>query len=121
MEANARLNAESPSRTAYSRLGRVGEVASDIGRPSGPSSVLSVRNVNCVGRKENQAGLFSRMSWVEGVSLREATTVVSSASRSHPLEATRGAMSTHNAATVYLDGVRHYLVTSCTTVALIRV
>ena len=78
-EANARLKGESPMRTAYSRLGRVVEVAIDMGRTSQPLSVFSERNVNCVGRKENPAGFFTMMLWVWGVSRREATTVVSTA------------------------------------------
>jgi len=79
VEANARLNGELPTRTAYSRFGRVVEVAIDMGRTSQPLSVFNERKVNCVGRKENPAGFFTMMPWVWGVSWLEATTVVSTA------------------------------------------
>src|SRR5437773_783117 len=61
-------------RTAYSRCGRVGLDASDMGRASMPSSVFSWRKVNWVGRKTNAFGFSIRISWVEGVSGREETT-----------------------------------------------
>src|SRR2546427_13078056 len=58
-EAKARLKGDSDVRTAYSRFGRVGELASDIGRACQPSSVLMARKVNWTGRKENPAGFFT--------------------------------------------------------------
>jgi hypothetical protein len=85
-EANARLNEESEVHTAYSRFGRVGEVAIDMGRTSRPPSVFSERKVNCVGLKENPGGFFTMMQWARGVSWREATTVVSSGCPPHPRE-----------------------------------
>lgn len=81
------MKGESPIRTAYSRLGRVVDVAMDMGRTSQPIWVFSERKVNCVGRKENPAGFFTIMPWVWGVSRREATTVVSTALPPHPREA----------------------------------
>src|SRR5207247_6698130 len=63
-------------RTAYSRCGRVGLVASDMGRASMPSSVFSWRNVNWVGRKVNAWGFSNSIARVVGVSDRDATTRV---------------------------------------------
>src|SRR5256885_5387590 len=63
-------------RTAYSRCGRVGLVASDMGRASIPSSVFSWRNVNWVGRKVKAWGFSSSIARVLGVSDRDATTRV---------------------------------------------
>src|SRR5436853_7202301 len=63
-------------RTAYSRCGRVGLVASDMGRASIPASVFSWRNVNWVGRKVKAWGFSSSIAWVLGVSDRDATTRV---------------------------------------------
>src|SRR5207245_1890844 len=56
------------------RCGRVGLVASDIGRASMPSSVLSWRKVNCVARNAKISGFSSWIAWVVGVSGREDTT-----------------------------------------------
>ena len=94
-------------RTAYSRLGRVVEVAIDMGRTSQPLSVFSERKVNCVGRKENPAGFFTMMLWVWGVSRREATTVVSTAWPPHPPRGSRlhGLSPLPTAHPVYLDEV----------------
>src|SRR3989442_1519512 len=72
--AKARLYGESERRTAYSRCGRVGLVASDIGRASMPSSVLSWRKVNCVARNAKVSGFSSWIAWVVGVSGREDKT-----------------------------------------------
>src|SRR5437667_6199620 len=63
-------------RTAYSRCGRVGLVASDIGRASIPSSVFSWRNVNWVGRNVKAWGFSSSIARVLGVSQRDSTTRV---------------------------------------------
>src|SRR2546430_16465370 len=63
-------------RTAYSRCGRVGLVASDMGRASIPSSVFSWRNVNWVGRKVKAWGFSSSIARVLGVSDRDVTTRV---------------------------------------------
>src|SRR5947209_2600880 len=71
--AKARLYAESERRTAYSRWGRVGLVARDMGRASMPSSVCSCRNVNCVGRNVKPAGFSGSIARVLGVSAREDT------------------------------------------------
>src|SRR5436305_1597380 len=49
--AKARLYGESDRRTAYSRYGRVGLDARDMGRASIPSLVFSCRKVNWVGRE----------------------------------------------------------------------
>src|SRR5439155_4543771 len=72
--AKARLYGESERRTAYSRCGRVGLVASDMGRASIPSSVCSWRNVNCVGPNVKAFGFSISIAWVVGVSGREETT-----------------------------------------------
>src|SRR5213593_1249837 len=74
--AKARLYEESERRTAYSRWGRVGLVARDMGRASMPSSVCSCRNVNCVGRNVKPAGFSGSIARVVGVSGREDTTRV---------------------------------------------
>src|SRR5436309_7186940 len=71
--AKARLYGESAGRTAYSRCGRVGLVARDMGRASMPASVCSWRNVNCVGRNEKPAGFSGSIARVLGVSAREDT------------------------------------------------
>src|SRR3989454_8126007 len=71
--AKARLYGESERRTAYSRWGRVGLVARDMGRASMPSSVCSCRNVNCVGRNVKPAGFSGSIARVLGVSAREDT------------------------------------------------
>src|SRR5881397_2327922 len=71
--AKARLYGESERRTAYSRWGRVGLVARDMGRASMPSSVCSWRNVNCVGRNVKPAGFSGSIARVLGVSGREDT------------------------------------------------
>src|SRR5947208_1714276 len=63
-------------RTAYSRCGRVGLVASDMGRASILSSVFSWRNVNWVGRKVKAWGFSTSIARVLGVSDRDATTRV---------------------------------------------
>src|SRR5437016_7208251 len=63
-------------RPGYSRWGRVGLVASDMGRASIPSSVFSWRNVNWVGRKVKAWGFSSSIARVLGVSDRDATTRV---------------------------------------------
>src|SRR5881296_2151011 len=62
--AKARLYGDSERRTAYSRWGRVGLVASDIGRASMPSSVCSWRNVNCVGPNVKAFGFSTSIAWV---------------------------------------------------------
>ena len=72
--AKARLYGESERRTAYSRCGRVGLVASDIGRASMPCSVNNCRKVNWVGPNMKAFGFSSSMAWVVGVSCREETT-----------------------------------------------
>src|SRR5207249_3400396 len=72
--AKARLYGESERRTAYSRCGRVGLVASDMGRASIPSTVLSWRNVNWVGRNTKAFGFSTSIARVVGVSCREDTT-----------------------------------------------
>src|SRR2546427_12767100 len=72
--AKARLYGESERRTAYSRWGRVGLVARDMGRASMPSSVCSWRNVNCVGPNVKAFGFSTSIAWVVGVSGREDTT-----------------------------------------------
>src|SRR2546425_2973377 len=72
--AKARLYGESDSRTAYSRCGRVGLVARDMGRASIPSSVCNWRNVNWVGPNVNAFGFSTSIAWVVGVSDREDTT-----------------------------------------------
>src|SRR5207247_3065596 len=72
--AKAPLYEESERRTAYSRCGRVGLDARDMGRASIPSLVFSCRKVNWVGRKTNAFGFSIRISWDEGVSGREETT-----------------------------------------------
>src|SRR5439155_25879027 len=63
-------------RTADSGCGRVGLVASDMGRASIPSSVFSWRNVNWVGRKVKARGFSTSIARVLGVSDRDATTRV---------------------------------------------
>src|SRR6267143_3229382 len=72
--AKARLYGESERRTAYSRCGRVGLVASDIGRASMPSSVRSWRKVNWVGRKVKSFDFSTSIAWVDFVRDREDTT-----------------------------------------------
>ena len=54
----------------------MGLVASDMGRASIPPSVLSWRNVNCVGRNVKPFGFSTSIAWVVGVSAREDTTRV---------------------------------------------
>src|SRR2546425_1449733 len=71
--AKARLYGESERRTAYWRCGRVGLVASDMGRASMPSSVCSCRNVNWVGPNVKPAGFSGSIARVLGVSAREDT------------------------------------------------
>src|SRR2546430_12579777 len=73
--AKARLYGESERRTAYSRWGRVGLVAKDMGRASMPSSVCSWRNVNWVGPNVKAFGFSTSIAWVVGVSDREDTTL----------------------------------------------
>src|SRR3989441_7878718 len=73
--AKALLYGESERRTAYSRYGRVGLVASDMGRASIPSSVFSWRNVNWVGRNAKAFGFSTSIERVLGVSCREDTTL----------------------------------------------
>src|SRR5437867_11672836 len=63
-------------RTAYSRGGCVGLVASDMGRASVPPSVFSGRKVHWVGRKVKAWGFSSSIGRVLGVSDRDATTRV---------------------------------------------
>src|SRR5439155_22620867 len=72
--AKARLYGEYERRTAYSRCGRVGLVASDMGRASMASSVFSWRNVNCVGPNVKAFGFSTSIARVLGVSRRENTT-----------------------------------------------
>src|SRR2546427_12530493 len=72
--ANARFHAESETRTAYSSRGRVGLVARDIGRASGPSGVFSCSHANCVGRNRNSGGSSTSIAWVLGVRGRETAT-----------------------------------------------